>query len=84
VPHRPHRAAQNAPSPPPEAKILGRRIQSLRQARGLTQEDLADAADLDRSYIAGVEGGFRNPALRNLLRIARALKVTLSELVQGL
>ena len=68
------------PSPPPEAKGLGRRIRHLREARNWTQERLAEAADLDRAYVAGMEVGLRNPSLRNLARVARALGVSLSKL----
>ena len=68
------------PPPPPEAKGLGRQIQKLRQERNLTQEELAHKAGLDRAYVAGMEVGLRNPALRNIVKIARALGVRLREL----
>ena len=59
---------------------MGRRIRRLREAKGWTQERLAEAADLDRAYVAGVEVGLRNPSLRNLAKIAKALGVTLRRL----
>jgi transcriptional regulator with XRE-family HTH domain len=49
----------------------------------MTQEEVAEAADLDRAYYAGIEVGLRNPSLRPLIRIARALDVPLSELFRG-
>jgi transcriptional regulator with XRE-family HTH domain len=73
-----------APPPPPEAKILGRRIRALREARGWSQTDLADHVDVDRAYVGGIEIGQRNITLRNLLRFARAFRVNVSELVEGL
>jgi transcriptional regulator with XRE-family HTH domain len=72
------------PAAVPEAKILGRRIRALRAARGWSQTDLADHADVDRAYVGGVEIGQRNVTLRNLLRFARAFRISLSELVEGL
>ena len=50
----------------------------------MTQEQVAEKADLDRAYYAGIESGLRNPSLRPLIRIARALKVPLSELFIGI
>ncbi|TDI19964.1 MAG: XRE family transcriptional regulator [Acidobacteria bacterium] len=47
---------------------------------GWSQERLAEQADLDRSYIAGIEVGARNPSLRALDQLAAALSVRLSEL----
>jgi transcriptional regulator with XRE-family HTH domain len=55
-------------------------VQALRQARGWTQETLADHADLDRSYLAGIETAVRNPSLKVLERLAQGLGVPLSEL----
>jgi transcriptional regulator with XRE-family HTH domain len=52
----------------------------LRQTRGWSQERLAEHAGLDRSYIAGIEVGARNPSLKALEKLAAALSVTISEL----
>ena len=62
------------------ATALGRRIRKLRQTRGWSQERLAEHAGLDRSYIAGIEVGARNPSLKALEKLAAALSVTISEL----
>ena len=75
---------RKSPAPPPEAKSLGKRIQRLREDRRWSQDQLAEAADMDRAYVGGVEAGLRNPTLRNLLRLARALRISLAELVDGL
>jgi len=48
---------------------------------GMSQEALAAAADLDRTYISGIERGERNPSFTNLLKLADTLNVRLSELV---
>ena len=60
---------------------LGRRIQHLRGAKGWTQQQLAEAAQLDRTYISGLERGRQNPTLGALLRLARSLETPLEELV---
>lgn len=68
---------------PQEKEKINRFGQSLRKARlaaGLTQEELADRADLDRSYIGGVERGERNPTLVVIEKIAEGLGVPLVEL----
>jgi len=63
---------------------LGANIRSLREQQGLSQEQLALIAELDRTYIGGVERGERNIAVLNLCRIALALKVSPSRLLEGI
>ena len=53
----------------------------LRQQKGMSQEALALACDLDRSYIGSVERGERNISLVNIHRISRALGVSAKELL---
>jgi len=55
--------------------IFGRNLKALRQARGLSQERLAESAELDRSYVGAVERGERNISLINILKLADALNV---------
>jgi transcriptional regulator with XRE-family HTH domain len=57
------------------AKGFGNKIREIRKQQGVSQEGLADLADLDRTYIGGIERGIRNPSLRNIGKIAKALKV---------
>lgn len=61
---------------------LGQRIRSFRKARGLSQGGLAEATGLHRMYIGGVERGERNISIENLSNIAKALNISLSELLQ--
>ena len=61
-------------------KSLGKRIRALRTKLKLSQEALADVADMDRTYLGGIERGERNPSLANLQKISKALHVSLSEL----
>lgn len=65
-------------------KKVGLNIRQSRKEKGMSQESLALAADLDRSYVGGVERGERNIAVVNLKKIADALKVSVSQLVKGL
>lgn len=60
---------------------LGARVQRLRQAQGLSQDELADRADLHRTYISGVERGVRNPTVTVLEKLAHGLQTPLPELV---
>jgi methanogenic corrinoid protein MtbC1/DNA-binding XRE family transcriptional regulator len=70
-----------ADAPPDYFERLGRRTQELRTARDWTQQQLAEAAGLDRTYISGLEHGKQNPTLSALLRLAAALQVPLERLL---
>lgn len=61
--------------------VVGARIRAERKRLGLSQEALANAVGLHRTYIGGVERGERNVGLRNLVRIARALHIHPAELL---
>ena len=56
-------------------------MRAERKARGLSQEALADKADIDRSYMGGIERGEHNIAIINFLKIANALGVKVSSLL---
>lgn len=62
--------------------VLGRRVNELRVARNLSQEELAGRAGLDRTYVSAIERGKANPTLIVLLRLAQALDVSLDALVE--
>jgi transcriptional regulator with XRE-family HTH domain len=68
----------------PALKLLGERIRQKRKVAGWTQEELADAAKIDRSYIGSVERGERNVTFTVLCRICAALKVDVSEITEGI
>jgi transcriptional regulator with XRE-family HTH domain len=65
-------------------KILGQRIRETRKALGLTQEQLADKAGIDRSYIGGVERGERNLTFKVLCEICAALECDVAKLTKGI
>ncbi len=62
---------------------LGRNVRRRREARELTQEKLAEKAGLDPTYISGIERGLRNPGIKNVARLAKALGLTTAELCKG-
>lgn len=63
-------------------RSLGDRLRSLRKAKGLTQEKLANACGLHRTYLCDVERGKRNVSVINLRRIAEELGVKVGELFE--
>jgi XRE family aerobic/anaerobic benzoate catabolism transcriptional regulator len=61
---------------------LAKRIKSLRADRGLTQASLAKRAGLTLGYIGKLETGHYDPQLSTLMKLAKALKVTVAELLE--
>lgn len=62
------------------AQQFGNRVRALRQKRGMTQEQFAEATDLSVNFISFVERGIKSPSLANIGRIAKALNVPVMEL----
>ena len=58
---------------------IGLRIKELRKAKGLSQEQLALKAEIDRTYMASVENGKRNVAIVNIEKIINALDITFQD-----
>lgn len=63
---------------------FGNLIAERRKAAGLSQEELAHRADLDRTYVSGLERGVRNPSLTAIVKVAAGFGITTSELLAGL
>lgn len=66
---------------PKECVQFGIAVRELRKQRNFSQEEFADAVGIHRTYIGGIERGERNPTLTTINRIAAALDVTASELL---
>jgi transcriptional regulator with XRE-family HTH domain len=62
-------------------RILAQNVRAARQALYLSQEGLALAAGIDRTYISGIERGTRNPSLALIVRLAESLGTTPAELL---
>lgn len=65
-------------------EALGDKVRSLRTKLDLSQEALAERCDFDRTYISLIERGQRNPSFTNLIRLARGLDVSVSDLIKGI
>ena len=70
--------------PTPRQRAFGDRVREHRHAAGLTQEAFAEKAGIHRTYVASLEAGMRNPSLDLMARLAKALKIDLADLTQGL
>ena len=62
--------------------VVGRNVKQYREAKGLSQEQLAFEADLHRTYVSGVERGVRNPTVLIVAKLAVALGVEPSKLLE--
>lgn len=63
---------------------FGKRLQQVRKEKGFTQETLADAIGIHRTYIGIIERGEQSVSLDNVYRIAKVMKIKLSELFENL
>lgn len=61
------------------AKNFGQRVVELRKKQGLTQEELADKAEIERSYMGAIERGERNPTLVKVFQLSKALEISVKE-----
>jgi len=62
---------------------FGHNVSRFRDKSGLSQDKLAEKADIDRAYLSGIERGVRNPGIKVVIRISKALGVTLDQLCKG-
>ena len=64
-------------------ELLGENVRLLRKNMGISQEELAFMAELDRTYISQIERGISNPSLFVLLKIASVLNLQIADLFEG-
>ena len=62
---------------------FGRNVARRRADRGFSQDKLAELEELDRTYLSGIERGVRNPGIKTVLKLCKALGVSLDELCEG-
>jgi transcriptional regulator with XRE-family HTH domain len=65
-----------------EAEIFGKRLRQLRLKAGWTQEQLAEAAGITTTYTSDLERGTKVPSLTIVLRISRALRISIADLLR--
>lgn len=63
---------------------VGARVRELRKKSGLSQEKFALKAEIDRTYLAGIEQGNRNPSLKSLEKIINTLNISFQEFFQDM
>lgn len=69
-------------SPPLDAQLLfAANVRRIRKAKGMTQEKLAEGANLHTNYVSSVERGQRNISIQSIERLARALEVPMAQLL---
>ncbi|HUZ07365.1 MAG TPA: helix-turn-helix transcriptional regulator [Candidatus Paceibacterota bacterium] len=68
----------------PTLESFGKLIAERRNALGISQEEFAERADLDRTYISGLERGVRNPSLTAIVKVAKGFGILTEELLSGL
>ena len=61
-------------------RYIGKRIKSLREKKGLTQEKLAEKTGLSLDFVGKIEVNINNPGLKSLIKIANALDVHIKEI----
>ena len=85
--YNPRVPARNSPNQKPLDPLsvaAGARVIRLREERDLAPQQLADLAGMDANYLWRIEQGRQNLSLRNIARLAKALGVTISELLEGI
>lgn len=60
---------------------IGKKIKSIREEKGLTQQNLADLCDFEKSNLSRIEAGKTNITIKNLYKISKALGVKISDLI---
>ena len=65
-------------------RIFGLNVARVRETKGLSQDKLAEKADIDRTYLSGIERGVRNPGIKTVIRLSNALDVGVEKLCEGI
>lgn len=67
---------------PAEGVLFGQRLREIRQKKGITQQELADIAQMSLTYISNMEHGMKVPSLTTIIRLAVALKCRVTDLIR--
>ncbi|MFZ3012045.1 MAG: helix-turn-helix transcriptional regulator [Minisyncoccia bacterium] len=63
-----------------DAKKLGENLKKIRTKKNITQTELAETLNVDKSFVSNIENGKNNPTLSTIANLAKALKVPVDEL----
>jgi transcriptional regulator with XRE-family HTH domain len=72
------------PSKDRTLRKFGLNVARIRETRALSQDKLAEKADIDRTYLSGIERGVRNPGIKTVVRLSKALGVGVEKLCEGI
>jgi transcriptional regulator with XRE-family HTH domain len=67
-----------------QLKSLGNRIKEIRKLKGLSQQELAALIDYEKSHMSRLENGGTNPTFLTLMKVASALNISVSVLLEGI
>ena len=65
-----------------EAQRLGENLKRIRTEKGISQGDIARALEVDKSFVSNIENGKTNPTLATIAKIAKAIGVSVDELLK--
>ena len=65
-----------------EAQKLGENLKRIRTEKGISQGDIARALEVDKSFVSNIENGKTNPTLATIVKIAKAIGVSVDELLK--
>jgi transcriptional regulator with XRE-family HTH domain len=65
-----------------EAQKLGENLKRIRTEKGITQGDIARALEMDKSFVSNIENGKTNPTLATITKLAKAIGVSVGELMK--
>ena len=65
-----------------EAQRLGENLKRIRTEKGITQGDIARALEMDKSFVSNIENGKTNPTLATIAKLAKAIGVSVGELME--
>jgi len=82
IPENPYKCFFMKKIKDPDSILLGRRIRTLRTAKGYTQQELGNRAEVDYKFIGEIERGNMNPSFRVLIKLSRALDVDFPEILR--
>jgi transcriptional regulator with XRE-family HTH domain len=66
----------------PESQKLGQNLKRIRTQKGISQGEIARTLGIDRSFITNIEGGKTNPTLSTIAKLAKAIGVSVGELMK--